>query len=207
MTGRPIRGIRGERVYLRPLEPTDADVVHRWYEDTRIQTLMGDPPMSLAARRQRYEDAVKAGGAEVFRFVICLLDDDQVVGRTDVFEIDRQNGSCAFGITIGQPDLWGTGLGTDAVNAVVDFAFGQLRMERVWLDTDDHNARAQAAYRKAGFAEEGRFRHAFYQDGRWTDDIRMAMLREEWEALPRLKSWELAAKAIETEALVGDGGG
>ena len=205
MTGRLIRGMRGERVYLRPLEPADADLVHRWYEDTRIQTLMGDPPMSLAARRQRYEDAVKAGGSEVFRFVICLLDDDRAVGRTDVFEIDRQNGSCAFGITIGLPELWGQGLGTDAINAVVDFAFGQLRLERVWLDTDDHNARAQAAYRKAGFTEEGRFRHAFYQDGRWSDDIRMAILREEWEALPRLKSWELAARAVETVALVGDG--
>lgn len=204
MTGRPIRGIRGERVYLRPLEPTDADLVHRWYEDTRVQTLMGDPPLSLAGRRQRYEDAVKADGADVFRFVICLLQDDRAIGRTDLFEVDRQNGSCAFGIAIGDPELWGRGFGTDAVNALVDFAFGQLRMERVWLDTDDHNTRAQAAYRKAGFAQEGRLRHAFYQDGRWTDDIRMAILRDEWAALPRLKSWELATKAIETEAFVGE---
>lgn len=65
---RPVRGLRGERVYLRPLEPEDAAIVHRWYEDTRVQTLMGDPPMSLARRRQRYEDAVKGDGADVFRF-------------------------------------------------------------------------------------------------------------------------------------------
>jgi RimJ/RimL family protein N-acetyltransferase len=196
--------MRGERVYLRPLEPTDADLVHRWYEDTRIQTLMGDPPLSLAGRRQRYEDSVKGDGPDVFRFVICLLDDDRAVGRTDVFEIDRQNGSCAFGLTIGDPELWGQGLGTDAVNAIIDFAFGQLRMERVWLDTDEHNTRAQAAYRKAGFSQEGRLRRAFYQDGRWIDDIRMAILRDEWAALPRLMSWELAAKAIETETFVGE---
>ncbi len=206
MTGRPIRGLRGERVYLRPLEPDDADLVHRWYEDTRVQTLMGDPPLSLASRRQRYEESVKGDAANVFRFVICVLDDDRAIGRTDIFEIDRQNGSCAFGIAIGDPELWGQGFGTDAVNALVDFAFGQLRMERVWLDTDDHNARAQAAYRKAGFTQEGRLRRAFYQDGRWSDDIRMAMLRDEWAALPRLKSWELAAKAADTEGVVGADG-
>jgi RimJ/RimL family protein N-acetyltransferase len=204
MNNRPIRGLRGERVYLRPLEPEDAEIVHRWYEDTRIQTLMGDPPLSLAGRRRRYEDAVKGDGADVFRFVICMLDDDQAIGRIDLFEIDRQNGSCAFGITIGDPELWGQGLGTDAVNAIVDFAFGQLRMERVWLDTDDHNERAQAVYLKAGFTLEGRFRRAFYQDGRWSDDLRMAILREEWAALPRLKSWELAAKAVETAGLIGE---
>jgi RimJ/RimL family protein N-acetyltransferase len=204
MSDRPVRGMRGERVYLRSLEPSDAEVIHRWFEDTRISTLMGDPPMSLAARRARYEDAVKGNGRDVFRFVICRLDDDQPVGRIDVFEIDRQNGSCAFGITIGDPDLWGQGLGTDAVNAIVDFAFGQLRMERVWLDTDDGNARAQAVYRKAGFVEEGRFRRAFYQDGRWSDDIRMALLRDDWAALPRPKSWELAARAIEAEGAAVD---
>ena len=42
--------------------------------------------------------------------------------------------------------MWGKGYGTDAVNAIVDFAFGQLRLERVWLDTDAHNLRAQAVY-------------------------------------------------------------
>lgn len=205
MTTRPVRGLRGERVYLRPLEPEDADLVSRWYEDERIRRLMGDPPMSRARRRARYEDAVKGDGDEVFRFIICDLQDDAAIGRTDLFDIDRANGSCAFGITLGDPDRWGRGLGTDAVNALVDLAFGELRMERVWLDTDADNERAQAAYRKAGFSVEGRLRHAWFQDGTYTDDIRMAILREEWLALPRLKAWELLARAVETEGLVGDG--
>lgn len=193
MQSRPVRGIRGERVYLRPLEPTDVELVHRWYEDSRVLTLMGDPPISLASRQHRYEQAVK-GDDDVFRFTICLLDDDRGIGRTDLFDVDRQNGSCAFGITVGEPELWGQGLGTDAVNALVDFAFGQLRLERVWLDTDADNKRAQGAYAKSGFTVEGRFRRAFYQDGRFSDGIRMALLREEWEALQRPRSWDLAAR-------------
>lgn len=195
MSDRPVRGPRGERVYLRPLEPDDADLVSRWYADDRVRKLMGDPPMSFARRRQRYEDAVKEDGDSVYRFVICRLEDDVAVGRTDIFEVDRANGSCAFGIAIGDPGLWGQGLGTDAVAAIVDFAFGELRMERVWLDTDAANARAQAVYVKAGFTVEGRLRHAWFQDGAYLDDIRMAMLRDEWLALPRRRSWELATGA------------
>ena len=192
MTDRPVRGLRGERVYLRPLEPDDADLVSRWYADDRVRKLMGDPPTSFARRRQRYEASVTEDGDGVYRFVICRLEDDTPVGRTDIFDLDRANGSCAFGITIGDPALWGQGLGTDAVNAVVDFAFGELRMERVWLDTDAANERAQAVYRKAGFTVEGRLRHAWFQDGAYLDDIRMAMLADEWRALPRRRSWELA---------------
>lgn len=47
---------------------------------------------------------------------------------------------------------------------------------------------------------------AFYQDGRWSDDLRMAILRDEWAALPRPKSWELAATAIEDERMARDEG-
>ena len=141
-------------------------------------------------------------GDSVFRFVICRLADDVAVGRADLFDIDRANGRCGFGIAR-DPALWGQGLGGDAVNAIVDFVFGELRMERLWLDTDAHNARAQAAYRKAGFVEEGQFRHAWFQYGVFSDDIRMAMLRDEWLALQRPKSWELVTTAI--EAPDGDG--
>ncbi len=203
---RPIRGLRGELVYLRPLEAEDADLVSGWYADDRVRRLIGDPPMSHARRRQRYETATSGDDDTVYRFIICTLDDDVPVGRLDLFDIDRTNGHCAFGIAIGDPALWGRGLGTDAVNAIVDFAFGELRMERVSLDTDAANLRAQAAYRKAGFVEEGRRRHIWFGDGAYGDDLWMALLRDEWLALPRLKSWELLARAVETEGVIGEEG-
>ncbi len=73
------------------------------------------------------------------------------------------------------------------------------------LDTDAENHRAQAAYRKAGFVVEGRRRHHWFVDGAYGDDLWMALLRDEWLALPRLKSWDLMARAIETEGVVSEG--
>ena len=192
---RPIRALRGERVYLRPTEPEDADLVSSWYEDARVATIMGDLPISRARRRARY--ASVEPDEDFYRFVICRLEDDVPVGRTDLYDIDKLNGSCGLGIAIGDPALWGQGLGTDALNALLDFAFGQLRMERVWLDTEPTNQRAQAAYRKAGFDVEGVLRRAWYQDGIWKDDLRMAVLRDQWAGLPRRHSWDLVAEAAE----------
>ncbi|MGH2477929.1 MAG: GNAT family N-acetyltransferase [Candidatus Limnocylindrales bacterium] len=198
----PIRAWRGERIYLRPREPEDEERIQRWYEDARVVAILGELPQSLTTRRAsraRADDAPSSA----HQFVICLLDDDRAIGRCDLFEIDERNGSCALGIMIGEPDLWGQGLGTDTVNVLVDFAFGQLRMERVWLDTDSANLRAQASYAKAGFVEEGRLRHAYYQDGAWLDGVRMAILRDDWKALRRSRSWELAAEAVDAVALSG----
>lgn len=196
MADRPVRGVRGTLVYLRPREPGDAEIVHRWYEDTRIATNMGDLPRSLAWRRHGYETSASQEPIDAYLFVICRLEDDEPVGRTDLFDIDRRHGSACLGITIGDPAMWNKGYGTDAVRALVDFAFGQLRLERVWLDTDAHNIRAQTAYKKAGFVREGVLRHTFYQDGQWSDDVRMAMLRDEWEILDRPRSWDLAAAEV-----------
>ncbi len=197
MSDRPIRDVRGTLVYLRPLEPDDLEAVHRWFEDHRIASLMGDLPRSLARRRQVYDAHLAEEGETHAQFVICRLADDVPVGRMDLFEIDRRHGSACLGITIGDPADWNQGYGTDAVNAVVDLAFGQLRLERVWLDTDVSNARAQAAYTKAGFVREGVLRHSFFEQGRWSDDIRMAMIRSDWDALARPRSWDLAAAEVE----------
>jgi RimJ/RimL family protein N-acetyltransferase len=197
---RPSRrhAIRGALVYLRPTEPEDADLVGEWYEDAELARLMGELPESRAARRARYQRQLTEhdrSTADFFSFVICLLDDDRPVGRTDLFEIDRVNGSAVFGIGIGERALWGAGHGSDAVNALVDFAFGELRLERVWLGTDAGNERAQRAYAKCGFTIEARLRHSYVERGRFIDEIRMALLREEWLALPRKRSWEYDAPA------------
>ena len=189
----PRPAIRGALVYLRPTEPDDADVVADWYADAEFARLMGELPESRAERRARYERQVAEHDRERsdwFSFVICRLDDGRPIGRIDLFEIDRLNGSAAFGIGIGDRTLWGRGYGSDAVNALVDFAFGELRLERVWLGTDASNERAQRAYARSGFRIEARLRNAYIEHGRFLDEVRMAILRDEWLALERKRSWD-----------------
>lgn len=184
------QGIRGEHVFLRPFEPEDLEALHDWAQDGEYRRLLGDPPRSLAERRRRYEAHLAEQGETLFMFAICRLSDGLMVGRIDLFEIDRLNGSAGFGIGIGLGESRGRGYGRDAVNALVDFAFGELRLERVWLGTDEQNLRAQATYRAAGFVEEARRRNAFLDRGRFISEVRMSLLRAEWEALPRRKSWQ-----------------
>ena len=137
--------VRGEKVYLRALEPEDAELIHAWYAHADTARLMGEWPRSLARRRADAETAARESGRDWFAFVLCRIEDDRPVGRADVFAVDRVNGSAGFGLAIGEHELRGQGLGTDAVAAILDFCFGQLRLERVWLVTDSVNEKAQHA--------------------------------------------------------------
>jgi RimJ/RimL family protein N-acetyltransferase len=178
--------IRGEKVFLRPSERSDLDDFVRWFNDADVQrNLAMRAPMSRDAEEHWYSGMVERQGKRDYHFVICLLEDERAIGSCDLHDVDLESGSAAFGIAIGEKDEWDKGYGADTLNAICDFGFGELRLERIWLDVYADNARGQRAYQKAGFQVEGTLRHAIFKHGRYDDVLRMSLLREEWKALPR----------------------
>ncbi len=183
--------LRGERVYLRATERTDLPAFVRWFNDSLMTSfIMMRAPMSQALEEQWFEQMLQRQGKEGYHFVICLIGDGRPIGNLGLFEIDQINGHAGIGILIGEKELWGRGYGTDAMNALVDFGFGMLRLERLWLDVYDFNVRARRSYEKAGFVVEGTKRHEVYKRGRYHDAILMSMLRDEWLELPRRRAWD-----------------
>jgi len=65
---------------------------------------------------------------------------------------------------------------------MVRYGFLELGLNRVGLNVWAYNDRAIAAYRKAGFVEEGRTREAVWHDGRFHDELSMGLLASEWDA-------------------------
>jgi RimJ/RimL family protein N-acetyltransferase len=186
--------IRGERVYLRPPERSDLPVFVRWLADAETaRQLAIRAPFSEAMEEEWFKRVVEGQGEKHYHFVICLVGDGRPIGTTDLRDLDFENGVAAFGISIGEKDEWNKGYGTDALRAICDFGFGQLRLERIWLDVYEPNARARRSYEKAGFTLEGTLRHGHFADGEFVDVMRMALLRDEWLALPHRRSWEYSA--------------
>jgi len=184
--------VRGRHVYLRPAERTDLPTFVAWLNDAETTAgLSTRAPMSLPLEERWFESVLERHGREGYHFVICLLADGRPIGSASLFELDTMNGQAGFGIFIGDEAMRGHGYGTDALDALVDFGFGELRLERIWLDVFTDNARAMRSYEKAGFVLEGTQRRAFYRRGAYRDAHRMSLLRAEWEALPRPKSWDL----------------
>jgi RimJ/RimL family protein N-acetyltransferase len=178
----------GDLVVLRRHVPENLKAFERWYADPEVARLTRyqDGPM----RREEIERffAARVVGHDSLALAIHEREGGRLVGTCAFSQLDGENGSALYHITIGEKDAWGRGYGTEATRLMLEHAFGTLNLHRVALAVFEFNERAIRAYRSCGFIVEGRARQAIWRDGRWWDEITMSVLDEEWQARRRSAS-------------------
>jgi RimJ/RimL family protein N-acetyltransferase len=74
----------------------------------------------------------------------------------------------------------GQGFATEAVTAVLDYAFINLDLHRVVAVVDVLNERSAALLERVGLRREGHFLKNAWFKGRWADEYLYALLQAEW---------------------------
>jgi ribosomal protein S18 acetylase RimI-like enzyme len=82
----------------------------------------------------------------------------------------------------------GRGYGTEAIDWLLDRAFMDLNMHKIFLHAYEFNTRALKCYRRIGFREDGRLRDSIWFERRYWDIFNMSVLEDEWEAMRGYKS-------------------
>jgi RimJ/RimL family protein N-acetyltransferase len=208
-SGMNTHAFQGKKVRLVSFDADrDAEIFARWGQDSEYQQLQGSGPSSLWSAKQ-FKDWAEKHYAEMYSFSICTLDEDtgirndavvadtHIIGSIDLGGIDWVSGNAWVGIGIGEREYWGKGYGSDAMNVLLDFAFGSLNLKRISLTVFEYNERAMKSYLKVGFKEEGRERQWMQRAGERYDLIYMGILREEWEEQRQLEP------AVELESQTG----
>jgi RimJ/RimL family protein N-acetyltransferase len=175
--------IEGELVVLRRHVPDNLRAFQRWYSDPKVVRLTRyqDGPMTGAEIERFF--AARALGTDSLAMAIHLRDGNRLIGTCALSQLDADNGSALFHITIGEVDAWGHGYGTEATRLMVGHALDALGLHRVGLTVFAFNERAIRSYRSVGFVVEGRAREAIWREGRWWDEISMSILAEDWAAI------------------------
>ena len=88
-----------------------------------------------------------------------------------------------YGIFIGEEVARGRGIGTAAAKLMMQYAFEELKLNRLQLEVFSHNPRGIKAYEKAGFTIEGALRQSLYINNKYSDEIIMGILREEYDKM------------------------
>ena len=78
----------------------------------------------------------------------------------------------------------GRGLMTEALRAVLRYAFGRMRLHRVMANYMPSNRRSARVLRRLGFRREGLAREYLLIDGRWRDHVLTSLVDPRWRPLP-----------------------
>lgn len=159
----------------------DAAVFARWSENSHYLRLFdSDPAQPFSPKHfQRLYD--EEPGVDKYDFGIRTLTEDELVGIITLDDISWPHGTGWVSIGIGDAEQWGKGLGTDAMNILLRFAFDEVSLSRVSLNVFEYNQRAIHTYDRLGFKVEGRIPGFLMRDGRRWDLIFMGLLRNEWQ--------------------------
>ncbi|HYM40721.1 MAG TPA: GNAT family protein [Thermoplasmata archaeon] len=126
---------------------------------------------------QRSQEQVRVGQG----FQSGIVFRGELVGVMGFVYVDGANRRAEIGYWISE-DHQGRGIMTRACRALVDFAFGSLRLNRVEIRADMENRRSRAIPERLGFRQEAVFRGAGWMYDHHIDLVMYSMLRDEWDA-------------------------
>ena len=167
-------------VVLRVMTENDTANVIKWRNSPLVmENFIYRTPLTEEDHLDWYNNHVKSG--DVVQFIIVDTETNTDVGSVYLRDIDYFNKKCEYGIFIGEESYLGKGIGSKAAQLVLDYAFEELYLNRVFLRVFAKNIRAIKSYENAGFKYEGTFRDDVIIAGVPYDMVFMAILRDDWE--------------------------
>lgn len=174
--------IPGRKVRLRAYKDDDLKHAAAMINNQAVtRFLQFMRPRSLHEEREWLDGVMRNANPHSFQLAIDSMD-GEFLGGVGLMHIDRRNRTAELGISIGRPEDWGRGFGTEAAILMLRHGFEEMNLHRIHLRVYDYNTRGQRSYTRIGFVEEGRLRQAHFRHGTWHDVVLMGILADEFFA-------------------------
>lgn len=172
--------LKGKRISLALVEREHLKKRVDFLNDPEVQkTLNFDFPTSLAKTEAWFSKNVLAPNRVDFAFL--ANDTSEVIGFGGFINIQQKTRKAELYIFIGDKSYWGKGFGRDGYKLLVNYGFGELGLDRIYLYQLAENTRAIKATETLGWHTEGLLRKDIWSHGELKDQYILSILRQEWE--------------------------
>ncbi len=173
-----------ERLWLREIVDADAPALFAIQGNAQVMRWFGSDPLAdetaalmLIRTFASWRNLVNPGT----RWGLELKEREGLVGSCGLFSWNRLWRKCTVGYEL-VPEATGSGLMTEALQAVLDWGFEHMHVNRIDAQIHPDNERSIKLARKLGFVEEGRLREIGFWGGRHHDMLQFSLLRREWQS-------------------------
>lgn len=171
--------IEGERLYMREVRLTDVgDQYYNWLNDSEVSQFLETKftPQSQESIKE-YVSQMSGSQDSVF-LAIVLKDSDKHIGNIKIGPINWYHRFADIALVIGDRGSWGKGYGTEAIKAVVGYAFSKLNLHRLNAGIYENNLGSIKAFLKAGFKEEGTIIKSRFFNGKYINEKIFGIISE-----------------------------
>jgi len=173
---------------LVPADPALAGQVLALHQRNRQHFSLGSPAhvldrQDIAFWQQKLKQE-QDGWHQGSRYCFYGMKEHQLICQVQVSELVRGVFQAAYlGYKIDE-QFQGLGLMREAVTAVIQFAFADLRLHRLMANYQPHNERSGQLLKRMGFRQEGIAEKYLYINGAWRDHVLTSLTNDQFDASP-----------------------
>lgn len=179
-----LRPLEGARIRLDRMRADDFDALYAIQSDPDVcRYLLYEPRSAERVQEVLERDSAATRLGEEGSFVQPAIRDGsgRLIG-TMYFKIASVPDRTAEIGWLLDPRFQGHGFAHEAASLLLDLAFGELGLHRVYAELDPRNAASVALCLRLGMRHEAHFRDHMWFKGDWADTGIYAVLEHEWRA-------------------------
>jgi [ribosomal protein S5]-alanine N-acetyltransferase len=114
---------------------------------------------------------------------VVLKSTGLAIGTCLLFRFEEGSARAELGYVLGRA-YWGQGLMREALEALINCAFGNMNLRRLEAEVDTRNRSSARLLQRLGFTKEGLLRQRWVSKGETRDVEMYGFLRDEWRDFP-----------------------
>lgn len=177
------------RLLLRKISLDDASDFFEFASDPEVAIYTTwNPHQSIEQSRKTIDSILaryEAGAPGAWG--ITLKPSPKLIGYCGLSHWEPAHRKANLFYFLGRP-YWGQGLVTEAVQALLDFGFNRLDLNRVEANGHPENRATFKVLAKAGLQYEATYRQDFIKNGLYEDSEIWSILRREWEIIHNINT-------------------
>lgn len=164
--------LKGDKIYLRALEPEDLDFVFAVENNETIWEVSNtQTPYSRYLIKQYLENAHEdIYQAKQLRLAICINKTIKPIGLVDLFDFDPKNNRAGIGIVINENENRNQGVGQEALSLLIKYSFTKLNLHQLFANIGSHNVASLNLFAKFGFVKVGIKKDWIFNKGKYFDE-------------------------------------
>ncbi|MER2028625.1 MAG: GNAT family protein [Solibacillus sp.] len=165
-----IKELNTKRLHLRRMEISDSQSLFKIWSDPHVTEFMNISSFIHEAQAKEMiellEELAQAGKA--VRFSMIERNSKEIIGTCGFNSIDFDNAKAEIGYDIAKA-YWGMGFAPEGIRALMDYAFGTLKLNRIEAKVEPANVNSIKVLQKLNFKFEGTLRQFEISKGNFID--------------------------------------